>query len=94
VLCPATISHEIGSRRAQGDRRPSANTSAPSPHEAGAVPELLRLQETRRLMLDQNMTAGSASALVGYQSASHFNPEYRRLFGAPPQREIRKMRSK
>lgn len=51
----------------------------------------LRLQEARQLMLDQNMSAGSASALVGYESASHFNREYRRLFGAPPQKDIRRL---
>lgn len=53
----------------------------------------LRLQQARQLMLNQNMSAGSASALVGYESASQFNREYRRLFGAPPQRDIRKMLS-
>ena len=47
--------------------------------------KMLRLQEARQLMLDQNMSAGRASALVGYESASQFNREYRRLFGAPPQ---------
>jgi len=54
----------------------------------------LRLQEARQLMLDQNMSAGSASALVGYESASQFNREYRRLFGAPPQKDIRTMLGK
>lgn len=55
--------------------------------------KLLRLQEARQLMLDQNMSAGSASAIVGYESASQFNREYRRLFGAPPQQDIRNMLS-
>ncbi|HZQ56161.1 MAG TPA: AraC family transcriptional regulator [Bryobacteraceae bacterium] len=55
--------------------------------------KLLRLQEARQLMLNQNMTAGSASALVGYESASQFDREYRRLFGDPPQRDVRKMLS-
>lgn len=53
--------------------------------------KLLRLQEARQLMLDQNMSAGSASALVGYESPSQFNREYRRLFGAPPQTDIRRL---
>lgn len=53
--------------------------------------KLLRLQEARQLMLDQHMTAGAASAIVGYESASQFNREYRRLFGAPPQHDIRKI---
>lgn len=55
--------------------------------------KLLRLQEARQLMLNREISAGSASALVGYESASHFNREYRRLFGAPPQRDVRKMLS-
>jgi len=56
--------------------------------------KVLRLQEARQLMLNQNKSAGSASALVGYESASQLNPEYRRLFGAPPQRDVRKMLSR
>jgi AraC-like DNA-binding protein len=53
----------------------------------------LRLQEARQLMLDQHMTAGTASAVVGYEKASQFNREYRRLFGTPPQHDIRRMQS-
>lgn len=56
--------------------------------------KMLRLQEARQLMLDQNMSAGRASALVGYESASQFNREYRRLFGAPPQTDIRRMQAR
>jgi AraC-like DNA-binding protein len=55
--------------------------------------KLLRLQEARQLMLDQHMTAGAASAVVGYESTSQFNREYRRLFGVPPQHDIRRMLS-
>jgi len=51
----------------------------------------LRLQEARQLMLEQNMSASSASALVGYESASQFNREYKRLFGAPPLAEVRRI---
>jgi transcriptional regulator GlxA family with amidase domain len=49
--------------------------------------KLLRLQEAQQLMLDQNMSAATASALVGYESASKFNREYRRLFGARHRRQ-------
>ena len=52
----------------------------------------LRLQEARQLMLNENHDAGSAGGQVGYESASQFSREYRRLFGAPPQRDIRRMR--
>lgn len=52
----------------------------------------LRLQEARQLMLNQNVDAGNAGGLVGYESASQFSREYSRLFGAPPLRDVRRMR--
>ena len=52
----------------------------------------LRLQEARQLMLNQNLDAGGAAGRVGYESASQFSREYSRLFGAPPQRDIKRMR--
>jgi len=52
----------------------------------------MRLQEARQLMLNQALDAGQASSLVGYESASQFSREYKRLFGAPPLRDIRRMR--
>lgn len=52
----------------------------------------LRLQEARQLMLNQNIDAGTAGVRVGYESASQFSREYARLFGAPPLRDIRRMR--
>jgi AraC-like DNA-binding protein len=52
----------------------------------------LRLQEARQLMLSQDMDAGSAGVRVGYDSASQFSREYARLFGAPPLRDIQRMR--
>jgi transcriptional regulator GlxA family with amidase domain len=52
----------------------------------------LRLQEARQLMLNENLDAGSAAGRVGYESASQFSREYRRLFGAPPQRDVTRMR--
>jgi AraC-like DNA-binding protein len=52
----------------------------------------LRLQEARQLMLNENLDAGSAGGRVGYESASQFSREYSRLFGAPPQRDVTRMR--
>ncbi|WP_290872885.1 AraC family transcriptional regulator [Aquabacterium sp.] len=52
----------------------------------------LRLQEARQLMLNQALDAGSAAARVGYESAPQFSREYSRLFGEPPQRDIRRLR--
>jgi AraC-like DNA-binding protein len=52
----------------------------------------LRLQEARRLMLVDGMEAAMAGHRVGYESPSQFSREYRRLFGAPPRREIASVR--
>lgn len=53
----------------------------------------LRLHEARRLMLVEGMEANAAAHRVGYESASQFSREYKRLFGAPPRSEIVQMRS-
>ena len=53
----------------------------------------LRLQEARQLMLNENYDAGEASSVVGYESASQFSREYSRLFGAPPLRDIQRLKS-
>ena len=52
----------------------------------------LRLQEARRLMLGEGLDAASAGARVGYGNASHFTREYKRLFGAPPMRDVERLR--
>jgi AraC-like DNA-binding protein len=54
----------------------------------------LRLQEARRLMLNENLDAASAAYRVGYQDASYFNREYRSLFGVPPIRDVQRLRGK
>lgn len=52
----------------------------------------LRLQDARQWMLNEDMDASSAAVRVGYESASQFNREYTRLFGAPPLRDIKRVR--
>ena len=52
----------------------------------------LRLQEARRLLLSEGVDAASAGHRVGYESASQFSREYARLFGAPPARDMRRLR--
>ncbi len=52
----------------------------------------LRLQEARRLMLGENLDATTAAYRVGYDDASHFNREYKRLFGIPPMRDVERLR--
>ena len=48
----------------------------------------LRLQEARRLMLGEDLDATSAAYRVGYNDASHFNREYKSVFGVPPMRDV------
>ena len=52
----------------------------------------IRLQEARRLMLGEDLDAASAGYRVGYGDASHFTREYKRLFGAPPVRDVERLR--
>lgn len=47
----------------------------------------LRLHEAQRLMVLENRKASSVSLLVGYESDTQFNREYKRLFGEPPCRD-------
>lgn len=53
----------------------------------------LRLQEARRLMLGEQLDAASAGARVGYDDASQFSRDYKRLFGRPPARDIGHLRA-
>jgi AraC-like DNA-binding protein len=52
----------------------------------------LRLQEARRLLLDEELDATSTAYRVGYSDASHFSREYKRLFGEPPMRNIERLK--
>lgn len=52
----------------------------------------LRLQEARRLLLGAPDDVAGAGFAVGYESASQFNREYRRMFGMPPGRDAQALR--
>ncbi len=52
----------------------------------------LRLQEARRLMLGEDLDAESAAYRVGYHDPSHFNREYKSVFGVPPMRDVQRLR--
>lgn len=53
----------------------------------------IRLQEARRLMLGDDLDAANAGFRVGYDDPAYFSREYKKLFGAPPQRDIARLRS-
>ena len=53
----------------------------------------LRLLEARRLMLTEDFDAIAAAHQVGYESPSQFSREYSRMFGAPPMRDIERLRT-
>lgn len=48
----------------------------------------IRLHQARLLMLQDGLGAGEAAHRVGYSNDSQFSREYRRLFGAPPSRDV------
>ena len=43
-------------------------------------------------MLSEDLDAKVAASRVGYQDASHFNREYKSLFGVPPMRDVQRLR--
>lgn len=49
----------------------------------------LRLNEARRLMINDNLDAATASYHVGYESPSHFSRDYKTIFGKPPKQDIK-----
>jgi len=53
----------------------------------------LRLLTARQIMLAENADATQAAYQVGYESPSQFSREYARMFGAPPIRDIKRLRT-
>lgn len=47
----------------------------------------IRLHEARRRLVSDQAEAATVGFSVGYESASQFSREYKRLFGAPPRRD-------
>ncbi|TCP30119.1 AraC family transcriptional regulator [Sphingomonas sp. BK235] len=47
----------------------------------------IRLHEARQLLISGRVEAAKVAFAVGYESASQFSREYKRLFGAPPRRD-------
>jgi len=47
----------------------------------------VRLHDARRRLMSEDAEAATVGYAVGYESASQFSREYKRLFGAPPRRD-------
>jgi AraC-like DNA-binding protein len=54
----------------------------------------LRLQEARRLLISGGVDAATAGYRVGYDEPSQFSREYKKLFGAPPMRDVVQLESR
>lgn len=52
----------------------------------------LRLREARRLLLNEDIDVTNAGFRVGYNDASHFNRDYKKLFGQSPMRDVESLR--
>ena len=83
------IAHELG-MSISGFHHHFKSVTAMSPLQ---FQKQIRLQEARRLMLGEDLDAASAGVRVGYEDPAYFSREYKKLFGAPPQRDIAKLRS-
>jgi len=53
----------------------------------------VRLHQARLLMLRNEKTAAAASIEVGYESASQFSREFKRLFGRSPGEEVARLKA-
>lgn len=83
------LAHEMG-MSVSGFHHHFKSVTAMSPLQ---FQKQIRLQEARRLMLGEDLDAASAGFRVGYEDPAYFSREYKKLFGAPPQRDIAQLRS-
>lgn len=56
-----------------------------SPHQ---YQKQLRLRQARNLLMAGSTDAAEAGFSVGYADASHFNRDYKKMFGLPPKRDV------
>ncbi|MFN0084712.1 MAG: AraC family transcriptional regulator N-terminal domain-containing protein [Blastocatellia bacterium] len=82
------LAHELG-MSISGFHHHFKSVTAMSPLQ---FQKQIRLQEARRLMLGEDLDAASAGFRVGYEDPAYFSREYKKLFGAPPQRDISRLR--
>ncbi len=84
------ISKAIGHLREHFDEQLKMDVTAMSPLQ---FQKQIRLQEARRLMLGEELDAASAGFRVGYEDPSYFSRDYKKQFGAPPQRDVTRLRN-
>jgi AraC-like DNA-binding protein len=53
----------------------------------------LRIYESQHLMLTDGMNVSKAAYSVGYESITQFNREYKRIFGEPPGKNVKRVLS-
>ena len=82
------IARELG-MSVSGFHQHFKNVTAMSPLQ---YQKQIRLQEARRLMIGENLDAATAGFRVGYEDPSYFSRDYKKQFGAPPQRDIAAIR--
>ncbi len=83
------IAHELG-MSISGFHHHFKSVTAMSPLQ---FQKQIRLQEARRLMLAEELDAANAGFRVGYEDPAYFSRDYKKLFGAPPLRDIAQLRS-
>lgn len=83
------IARELG-MSVSGFHRHFKSVTAMSPLQ---FQKQIRLQEARCLMLGEDLDAAGAGFRVGYQDPSYCSRDYKKLFGAPPQHDIARLRS-
>ncbi|CAJ1503752.1 helix-turn-helix domain-containing protein [[Mycobacterium] burgundiense] len=57
-----------------------------------AFQKQVRLQNARRLLIGDDVSAAQVAQAVGYTSPTQFSREYRREYGAPPRQDAARMR--
>ena len=53
--------------------------------------KMLRLYEAQRLMVRLRWNVTDTASAVGYESAPQFIREYKRLFGEPPMKDVKRL---
>ena len=83
------LAHELG-MSVSGFHHQFKTVTAMSPLQ---FQKQIRLQQARSLMLADDLDAASAGFRVGYEDPAYFSRDYKKHFGAPPQRDIAQLRS-